>query len=156
MRDGDVSPIGHAVPHIKSDEIVDRRRRASGYSEPKRKHTGRGIALAQWLPLGGESHAFVTIDGQGAVTVSTAMVDQGAGTYTAMRQIAANELQVPLEKIRIATLDTSKVGPDTGVGASRATRIFGNATRLAAAQAKEQLLDAASSETRRCQGSSFL
>ncbi len=23
MRDGDLSPIGHAVPHIKSDEILD-------------------------------------------------------------------------------------------------------------------------------------
>jgi CO/xanthine dehydrogenase Mo-binding subunit len=31
MRDGDVSPIGHRVPHIKSDEIVDEAVRASGY-----------------------------------------------------------------------------------------------------------------------------
>src|SRR5262245_48307878 len=144
MHDGDLSPIGHRVPHIKSDEILAAAVKSAGYRGPQRKHGGRGIAIAQWLPLGGESHAFVTIDTQGYVTVSTAMLDQGAGTHTAMRLVAAEELKLPLEKIRIVTLDTSKVGPDTGIGASRGTRIFGSATRLAAAQAREQLLEAAS------------
>ena len=150
MHDGDISPIGHKVPHIKSDEILDGAIESSGYRRLKRKHTGRGIAIAQWLPLGGECHAFVTIDGQGTVTVSTAMLDQGAGTHTAMCLVAAEELKIPLENIRVETLDTSAVGPDTGIGASRGTRIFGSATRLAAAQAREQLLDAAS--TKLCVG----
>ncbi|MET0690604.1 MAG: xanthine dehydrogenase family protein molybdopterin-binding subunit [Candidatus Binatia bacterium] len=146
MRDGDISPIGHAVPHIKSDEIVDEAVRASGYRSTQRKHSGRGVGIAQWLPLGGECHALVAVDAQGDVTVSTAMLDQGAGTHTAMRLVAAEELQVPLAKVRVATLDTSEVGPDTGIGASRGTRIFGNATCLAAAHAKDQLIDAASKE----------
>jgi CO/xanthine dehydrogenase Mo-binding subunit len=102
------------------------------------------LALAQWLPLGGEGHAFVTVDAGGAITVSTAMVDQGAGTYTAMRQIAANELQVPVEQVRCEILDTSAAAADTGVGASRATRIFGNATHAAALQVKAKLLQGAS------------
>jgi len=144
LRDGDISPIGHAVPHIKSDEILDSAVDASDYRRPKRKHTGRGVAISQWLPLGGECHAFVEVDARGIATVSTAMLDQGAGTHTAMRLVAAEELKMPLEKIRVATLDTSQAGPDTGIGASRGTRIFGNATRLAAAQAREQLLQAAS------------
>jgi CO/xanthine dehydrogenase Mo-binding subunit len=146
MRDGDISPIGHRVPHIKSDEIVDEAVRVSGYRNAKRKHSGRGVGIAQWLPLGGECHALVGVDDEGDVTVSTAMLDQGAGTHTAMRLVAAEELQVPLKKVRVATLDTSEVGPDTGIGASRGTRIFGNATRLAAAHAKDQLIDAASKE----------
>jgi CO/xanthine dehydrogenase Mo-binding subunit len=146
MRDGDVSPIGYKVPHIKSGEILDAAIEGSGYRRPKRKHSGRGIAVAQWLPLGGECHAFVTVDVQGNATVSTAMLDQGAGTHTAMRVVAAEELKIPLERIRVETLDTSAVGSDTGIGASRGTRIFGNATRLAAAQAREQLLDAASAK----------
>jgi carbon-monoxide dehydrogenase large subunit len=143
MRDGDTSPIGHAVPHIKTREILDRAIERSGYRRAKRKYTGRGIAIAQWLPLGGECHAFVTIDGQGTVAVETAMLDQGAGTHTAMRLVAAEELKVRLDRIRVETLDTSQVGSDTGIGASRGTRIFGNATRLAAAEAKAQVLEAA-------------
>ena len=145
MHDGDVSPIGHVVPHIKSDETLAQALTASGYMKPKRKYLGRGLALAQWLPLGGEGHAFVAIDPDGAITVSTAMVDQGAGTYTAMRQIVANELQVPVEQVRCQILDTSAAAADTGVGASRATRIFGNATYAAALQVKAKLLQYASS-----------
>ncbi len=141
MRDGDESPIGHVVPHIKSDETVDAAVQVSGYRKPKRKHLGRGVALAQWLPLGGESHAFVSVDERGQITVSTAMVDQGAGTYTAMRQIVAHELQVPVEIVSVEILDTSRVAADTGVGASRATRIFGNATRAAAVEVRERLLE---------------
>jgi carbon-monoxide dehydrogenase large subunit len=144
MRDGDTSPIGHVVPHIKSDETIAEAIEVSGYRKPKRKHVGRGIAVAQWLPLGGEGHAFVAVDERGEIAVATAMVDQGAGTYTAMRQIAANELQVPVESVRFEILDTSRAAPDTGVGASRATRIFGNATHAAAVQVKDKLLEGAS------------
>ncbi|HZD41502.1 MAG TPA: xanthine dehydrogenase family protein molybdopterin-binding subunit, partial [Terriglobales bacterium] len=139
MRDGDISPIGHAVPHIKAHAILNSAIAGSGYGRPIGRHKGRGMAIAQWLPLGGECHAFVTLDRQGFATVSTAMLDQGAGTHTAMRLVAAEELKMPLEQIRVDTLDTSQVGSDTGIGASRGTRIFGHATRLAAAQAKAQL-----------------
>jgi CO/xanthine dehydrogenase Mo-binding subunit len=144
MHDGDLSPIGHKIPHIKSDEILDKAIQTSGYRRAKPKHLGRGLAIAQWLPLGGECHAFVTLDKRGQITVAAAMLDQGAGTYTAMRQIAAQELKVPLSAVGVEILDTSRVGPDTGVGASRATRIFGNATQIAAVQVKEKLLAAAS------------
>jgi CO/xanthine dehydrogenase Mo-binding subunit len=144
MRDGDISPIGHRIPHIKSDEILAEAVDASRFYRPKRKNSGRGIAIAQWLPLGGECHAFVTIDADGMITVATAMLDQGAGTHTAMRVVAAEELKLSLEKIRVETLDTNAVGPDTGIGASRGTRIFGSATLLAAEDARQRLFAAAS------------
>jgi CO/xanthine dehydrogenase Mo-binding subunit len=144
MRDGDISPIGHSIPHIKSDEILAEAVHASSFHRPKRKNSGCGVAIAQWLPLGGECHAFVIIDAEGTITVATAMLDQGAGTHTAMRVVAGEELKLPVEKIRVATLDTSAVGPDTGIGASRGTRIFGSATRLAAQDARQRLLAAAS------------
>jgi len=140
MRDGDLSPIGHIVPHIKSQESIDAVIETSGYYGRKRRHTGRGIAVAQWLPLGGECAAFVTLDDNGSVTVATAMLDQGAGTYAAMRQIAAEELKLPLQNVKVEILDTSRIRPDAGVGASRATRIFGNATSRAAARVREELL----------------
>jgi len=144
MHDSDISPIGHKIPYIKSDEILEKAIEVSGYRKPKRKFTGRGLALAQWQPLGGEGNARVTLNEKGEITVATAMVDQGAGTYTAMCQVAAETLQMPLSRVRVETLDTSRVGPDTGVGASRATRIFGNATHAASLRVKESLLDAAS------------
>ncbi len=144
MHDGDVSPVGHRIPHIKSEETLAQALTASGYDKPKRKRIGRGLALAQWLPLGGEGHAFVSVDGGGAITVSAAMVDQGAGTYTAMRQVVANELHVPVEQVGFRILDTGAAAADTGVGASRATRIFGNAAHAAALQVQAMLRQGAS------------
>ena len=51
--------------------------------------------------------------------------------------MVAKELEIPVESVTFETLDTGKVGPDTGVGASRATRIFGSATQMAAADARQ-------------------
>jgi CO/xanthine dehydrogenase Mo-binding subunit len=144
MRDGDCSPIGHVVPHIKSEQTIDAAIETSGYYGPKRRRTGRGVAVAQWLPLGGECHAFVTVEETGVVTVAAAMLDQGAGTYAAMRQIAAEELKMPLQNVKIEILDTSRIRPDTGVGASRATRIFGSATLKAAVKTREEIVASAS------------
>ncbi|HXG51175.1 MAG TPA: xanthine dehydrogenase family protein molybdopterin-binding subunit [candidate division Zixibacteria bacterium] len=143
MRDGDVSPIGHVVPHIRATQTLDRALAAAGYRGPKGRHVGRGVAVAQWIPLGGECRAVVTIDEDGGASVATAMVDQGAGTYTAMRQIAAEELGLDVGHVRFEILDTSRTAPDTGVGASRATRIFGNATLAAAQDAGRRLREAA-------------
>ncbi len=140
MHDGDLSPIGHLVPHIKSEETLKLAIEASGYGKLEKRSRGRGIAIAQWLPLGGEAHAVVGIDAAGRVTVATTMVDQGAGTYTAMRQVAAEELRVPLSRVSANVLDTSRIAPDTGVGASRATRIFGHATYRAAVELRGKLL----------------
>ncbi len=128
MHDGDLSPIGHAVPHIKSDEILDGSRRE--FRLPPAEAQSIPGAVSRFRS-GCRSAAKATRSSRSmrkeTLLVSTAMLDQGAGTHTAMRLVAAEELQLPLEKIRIATLDTSKVGPDTGIGASRGTRIFGNA-----------------------------
>ncbi|HEY7165921.1 MAG TPA: xanthine dehydrogenase family protein molybdopterin-binding subunit [Candidatus Binatia bacterium] len=143
MRDGDVSPLGEKIPYIKAAETLEKAVEASRYRRPKPKNSGRGMAVAQWLPHGGEAHAFVTVHDNGRVTVAAAMVDQGAGTYTGMRQVAAEELEVPLAWVDVEILDTSRSGADTGVGASRATRIFGHAAAWAAREVKKKLSDAA-------------
>jgi len=142
MRDGDESPLGSVIPHIKAEETLERALKQSGYRRPKAKNVGRGIAVAQWLPLGGECTVFIRVNEDSTVTVSTAMMDQGAGTNTIVRQIVAEELKIPLDWIRVETLDTTRVATDTGVGASRSTRIYGNAAYEAAIQARGELTKA--------------
>ena len=63
------------------------------------------------------------------------MADQGAGTYTILSEIVAEELKIPLSQIRIRQLDTQTGVKDTGVGGSRATRVYGNAGYAAALKA---------------------
>ena len=79
------------------------------------------------------------MDEKGDVVIASALLDQGAGTYTVLCEIVAEELKVPLDKIQAKPLDTRSGRKDTGVGASRATRVYGNAAYEAAIKAKEEI-----------------
>ena len=63
-----------------------------------------------------------------------------------MRQIVAEELQLPVENIAVRTLDTTTSPPDTGVGGSRATRVYGLATYEAAVKAKKEIQNIAAAK----------
>ena len=80
------------------------------------------------------------------VTVYPGKVEIGQGILTALTQIVAEELDVSLERIRLAPTDTS-YSPDEGVtSGSRSIQEGGNALRHAAAEARELLLDRAAAK----------
>ena len=143
MRDGDVAPLGEPIEHIRTEETLARAIKESGFKENKPKNTGRGVAVAQWVSKGGETYAYVKIAADGGVTLSAVVMDVGSGAYTVMRQVVAEELIVPLEAVKVESLDTTKVLKDTGVRGSSSTRVHGSAAYLAAAKAKEIILGAA-------------
>jgi len=140
MRDGDESPVGRKISHIKARETLDRLLRESKYYSPKKPNVGRGLALIQWLALGGKCSVFLRIDEMGNVTICSAMLDQGSGAGTVLRQMVADELEVEWQSITLETLNTAVAPVDTGVGASRATRTYGNACYEAVVKAKQELL----------------
>jgi CO/xanthine dehydrogenase Mo-binding subunit len=146
IHDGDVDPIGEEVGYIKTDETLKKALEDSGYNRPKPKNVGRGVALVQWTANGGVGSVAITLDDQGMATISSAMLDQGAGTYTLLCEIVAEELKLPLSRIRTETLDTERGTKDTGVGGSRATRVYGNAGYQAALQAVEAIKQAAAKQ----------
>ena len=79
----------------------------------------------------------------GKVTVSTGRVEIGQGVLTAMRQIAADELDVSLDRIDLQTGDTD-LTPNEGItSGSQSIEYGGVALRLACAEVKGLLLDAA-------------
>ena len=139
MRSGDISPTGHVLEYIEAARTLNRAVELSGYSERKPKYVGRGMSLVQWHTMGGECAVSVTADRQGGITVASTVLDQGAGTYTIMQQIVAEELQLPVEQIAVRTLDTTTSPPDSGVGGSRATRVYGLATYEAVLKAKKEI-----------------
>jgi CO/xanthine dehydrogenase Mo-binding subunit len=140
MRDGDPSPLGEHIPHVKAAETLAKALEESGYRKAKPKNVGRGCAVANWVSKGGESYAFVTIDDEGAVTLSSAVMDTGPGAYTIMRQIVSAELKVPLDSVRVEMVDTTKVLKDTGVRGSSSTRVHGSSACQAAERAREEIL----------------
>ncbi|MBI4192960.1 MAG: xanthine dehydrogenase family protein molybdopterin-binding subunit [Betaproteobacteria bacterium] len=80
------------------------------------------------------------------VTVRTGKVEIGQGIVTAMAQIAAEELDVALTRVRMVSGDTA-LTPDEGhTSGSRSIDEGGSALRYACAEARHLLLQAASQQ----------
>jgi CO/xanthine dehydrogenase Mo-binding subunit len=109
----------------------------------------RGIGIATAVKDGGgtnkPANASVKIFNDGSVLLSTGSVEVGQGMRTAFLQVVAEELSVPLDRVRIAALDTHYTPFDKGTNASSATAVMGQAVQKAAQDARDQFLQAASS-----------
>ncbi|QAT16498.1 xanthine dehydrogenase, molybdenum binding subunit [Candidatus Velamenicoccus archaeovorus] len=90
--------------------------------------------------------SIIKVEEDGSVYLFTGAADTGQGSDTAMAQIAAHELGVAYERIRIKAADTEITPFDTGSFASRVTFISGNATKNAATDAKRQILEVVAQE----------
>ena len=139
IEEGDETPVGTRYQGIRGRQTLEAAAVAAGYRTPKAPNIGRGIALGERPPAGGESHAAVTLNPDGSVIVHTSIFEPGTGTYTILRQIVAEELQLPLSSIQVQVWDTDGVPFDTGVGGSRVTRVAGKAAYQAAGEASREV-----------------
>ncbi|MCP1843677.1 nicotinate dehydrogenase subunit B [Bradyrhizobium sp. USDA 4524] len=90
-----------------------------------------------------EVDGFLSIDADGKVTVYSGKVDLGTGLRTALAQIAAEELDVSLDRVTLIQGDT-ELTPDQGVTwASLSIQIGGMRIRQAAATARKALVEMA-------------
>jgi nicotinate dehydrogenase subunit B len=100
---------------------------------------GGGLAAPRRLTPG-TVDGFIAIGADGRVTLFSGKVDLGQGLPTALRQMAAEELAVPIEMIDIVTGDTA-LTPDQGAtGGSQGVKTGGMQIRRAAATARQALL----------------
>ncbi len=106
----------------------------------------RGVGLASQIWFGGggpPSYAWVRIGSDGRASVITAMQDIGTGSRTAMAQIAAEELGLPLERVEVVLGDSAR-GPYASISAGSSTiPSMGPAVRAAAADAARQIVEIA-------------
>jgi xanthine dehydrogenase YagR molybdenum-binding subunit len=98
------------------------------------------MASQIWYGGGGPpSYAWVRVGSDGRAQVVTAMQDIGTGSKTAMAQIAAEELGIPLEHVSVSLGDSSR-GPFASISAGSSTiPSMGPAVRAAAADARRQI-----------------
>jgi CO/xanthine dehydrogenase Mo-binding subunit len=88
--------------------------------------------------------AWLHIDSAGMVTVFTGKVEIGQGILTALAQIAAEELDVSLESIRMVSGDTTLTPNEGYTSGSRSIEHGGTALRFACAEARTILIEKAS------------
>jgi CO/xanthine dehydrogenase Mo-binding subunit len=87
--------------------------------------------------------AWIRIAPDGAATVCTGKVELGQGILTALAQIAAEELDLPLSRLHLISGDTERA-PNEGItSGSQSIEYGGVALRLAGAEVRAILLDLA-------------
>ena len=93
-----------------------------------------------------EVDSFLAVAQDGTVTVFAGKVDLGTGLRTALRQIAAEELEVPFDQVTLIEGDTA-LTPDQGpTWGSLSIQIGGVQIRQAAATARKALAEMAATK----------
>jgi len=147
--EGDISYWGerlHAVglkeTLVKATEAIDYGKKSPN-PNPGVK-IGKGFACIQKPTRSPTtSAAGVMVNAKGEVTVLAGTVEIGQGCNTILSQVAAEELKVPMEKVRMHPLDTDVIPYDASTTSSRSTYHMGNAVRRASIHAREQIMEAA-------------
>ena len=106
---------------------------------------GKGIGIMHKMTVTpASSSAIIKVNEDGSAEVQASTVDMGQGSNTVLAQIAAEELGLRAEDVRVVSPDTDLTPYDHGTSSSRSTFFMGNAVKAAAADAKRQLLELAS------------
>ena len=107
----------------------------AAYNLPSAKSVAKD-ALDSWL----------TIDAKNRITLYVGKVDLGTGTKTALTQMAADELDVSFGRIEMVMGDTATTPDQWLTGAAITISQGGNELRIAAANARQALLQRAAQQ----------
>jgi len=148
LRPGSITLTGEKITDHTGNVVkcMDAAAKAIGYgtlspeeSERERKtgrKIGKGVAAlhkAPAMPSFTATAVIIKMNEDGSVTVNLALTDYGQGTYTSIRQIVAERLGFPLEKVKVSfECDTDKDPYDWQTVASKGLILSGNAAILAA------------------------
>jgi nicotinate dehydrogenase subunit B len=87
--------------------------------------------------------AWIRINADGTATVCSGKVELGQGILTALHQIAAEELDLPLTRITMISGDTGRTPNEGQTAGSQSVENSGTALRMAGAEVRAILLDLA-------------
>src|SRR5581483_3805287 len=126
---------------FSSKNLMECYRRAEPHWERRHDVRARSTDTVKRGVGGPPSYAWVRVGSDGRAQVVTAMQDIGTGSKTAMAQIAAEELGIPLDRVSVSLGDSSR-GPFASISAGSSTiPSMGPAVRAAAADARQQIED---------------
>lgn len=105
-----------------------------------------GIGLAYFVEksgLGPRDLVRISVDAEGFVEIVTGVASIGQGVETAMAQICAEALDVPIECIRVVHGQTDRIEEGFGAFASRVTVMTGSAVKIAAEALRDRAVETA-------------
>lgn len=156
-REGSIEPTRHMLPKgVSALPVLERCVEEAAKWKPvvnePGSHLRRGVGITCGIKNVGYSFGFpeqstatVELDGrfesERRATVRVGAADVGQGTHLAMRQIAAETLGLPIERVTIVTDDSSEAPNAGSASASRLTLMAGRAVAEAAARALSEWRD---------------
>ena len=142
VQEGDRAAYGPTFKAIGLRDTLEQARNHAHYKAPLGENQGRGIACGFWFNAGMQSSAIVSVNTDGSAVVRTGNPDIG-GSRASLAIIAAEELGIPVERVRPVVGDTESVGYSDLTGGSRVTFATGMAVIEAARDAVRQLCERA-------------
>ncbi|HEU5319917.1 MAG TPA: molybdopterin cofactor-binding domain-containing protein, partial [Methylomirabilota bacterium] len=125
----------------KFEESLGRAVEAIRWTKAADADRGRGVAAMLKASIAPSvSEAIVRLHADGSVSVLASTVEMGQGARTALAQIAAEVLAVPMTHVTVAPPDTAITPYDQTTSSSRSTVMTGRAVQEAAADVRDQLL----------------
>ncbi len=134
---------------VKAWEAIDAKAKPVPADESKK--VGRGMAIGMMTYgrmtfLHDTSRSYIRVELDGSLTIRCGVPDLGGGQAASLCQIAAEELGVPLTKVKIYISDTALTPLAGTTTATRQLYMSGNATLKAAKVLRQRLLERASAE----------
>ena len=146
LRDGRPQATGTVMKDAAIDKVLERTaaRMNWGQSFDRGNGTvrrGRGIAIGfKAVVAPTTSVAIVNLYADGSCALYCSTVDMGQGSDTAMAQIVAEVLGIPIESITVVHPDTDVTPYDMATLGSRSTFHMGHAVRRASEDARDKLI----------------
>lgn len=141
-KEGTAAIYGPKFKAIGLVECLEAAKNSEHYKSPLGKNQGRGIAAGFWFNAGMNSSVVINMNPDGTVVVVEGSPDIG-GSRASMAMMAAEELGIPVEKIKPIIADTDGVGLNSTTGGSRTTFATGMAIIEAAQDAVKQMKERA-------------
>jgi CO/xanthine dehydrogenase Mo-binding subunit len=136
--EGDRAPYGPPYGPIGLTTCLETAREHPHWKAPLEAGQGRGLACGFWFNAGMNSSATVLLNGDGSASVITGNPDIG-GTRVAQAMMVAEELGIPVDRVRPVVADTETAGYTDVTGGSRVCYATGMAVIQAARDVRDQL-----------------
>jgi CO/xanthine dehydrogenase Mo-binding subunit len=140
LRPGHPAPDGTGALTVAEDVLA---RAAAGVrlGEARPRGCGAGVAVYRRKSGAGTGGVVLRALAPDRFEIVTGAADQGAGTVTMIARVAAGALGVDESCIEVVQRSTAEALPDQGAGASRVTRVLGEAARVAGEAMRARLAE---------------
>lgn len=152
IEDGDVFITGDTLTDPGLRDTLEAVADAIGWETPlpeapPGKAIGRGVACSiKSTSTPSHSATAVRLNADGSAHLLTSSVELGQGSTTALAQLVAETMGMPVDQVSVSLPDTDVTPFDQSTISSRTTFSVGRAAMEASTQIRDQLLDLASAQ----------